>query len=59
MTPRATTIAEQNQEIKNILDLPDFGPVEPGTYYMDPDLDPSTHLRVIYEVPLPRDGRSG
>jgi len=26
-------------------------PIEPGTYFIDPDLDPSTPLRVVYEVP--------
>jgi len=29
-----------------------FSPLEPGTYYIDPDLDPSTPLRVVYEVPV-------
>ena len=25
--------------------------LEPGTYFIDPDVDPSTPLRVVYEVP--------
>jgi hypothetical protein len=33
------------------MDLPNFAPLEPGTYFIDPDLDPSTPLRVVYEVP--------
>jgi len=33
------------------MDLPPFAPLEPGTYFIDPDLDPSTPLRVVYEVP--------
>jgi predicted small lipoprotein YifL len=37
--------------IPNIMDLPALGPIDPGTYFMDPDLDPSTPLRVVYEVP--------
>lgn len=28
-----------------------FAPLEPGTYFIDPDGDPSTSLRVLYEVP--------
>jgi hypothetical protein len=28
-----------------------IAPIEPGTYSIDPDLDPSTPLRVLYEVP--------
>jgi hypothetical protein len=26
--------------------------VEPGTYFMDPDLDPDTSLRVVYDLPV-------
>jgi hypothetical protein len=29
--------------------VPDFAPLDPGTYFIDPD--PSTSLRVTYEVP--------
>jgi hypothetical protein len=28
-----------------------LGLIEPGAYFIDPDLDPSTPLRVLYEVP--------
>jgi hypothetical protein len=28
-----------------------LGPIEPGTYFIDPDGDVSTPLRVVYEVP--------
>jgi hypothetical protein len=38
--------------IGDILELPDFAPLEPGTYFIDPDGDPSTPLRVVYEVPV-------
>jgi hypothetical protein len=37
--------------VRDIGDLPDFAPLEPGTYSIDPDGDPSTELRVEYEVP--------
>src|SRR5918996_428779 len=35
---------------EDILALADFAPLEPGTYFMDPDQDPSTPLRVVYDV---------
>jgi hypothetical protein len=28
-----------------------FSPLEPGTYFIDTDLDPTTPLRVVYEIP--------
>ena len=34
------------------MELEPFAPLEPGTYFIDPDLDPSTPLRVAYEVPV-------
>jgi hypothetical protein len=33
------------------MDLPGLAPIDPGTYFIDPDLDPSTPLQVVYEVP--------
>ena len=33
------------------MELAPFAPLEPGTYSIDPDGDPSTPLRVVYEVP--------
>jgi hypothetical protein len=33
------------------MELEHFAPLEPGTYFIDPDLDPSTPLRVVYEIP--------
>ena len=37
--------------VQDIMELEPFGPLEPGTYFIDPDADPSTPLRVLYEVP--------
>jgi hypothetical protein len=38
--------------IQDIMELPDhFTALEPGTYFIDPDGDPSTPLRVVYDVP--------
>ena len=34
------------------MELAPFAPLEPGTYFIDPDLEPSTPLRVVYEVPF-------
>lgn len=34
------------------MELPGLGSIDPGTFFMDPDLDPSTPLRVVYEVPV-------
>jgi hypothetical protein len=33
------------------MELEEFAPLDPGTYFIDPDLDPSTPLVVTYEVP--------
>ena len=38
--------------VQDIIELAPFAPLEPGTYSIDPDLDPSTPLRVVYEVPF-------
>ena len=40
------------QTVRDIAELPDFAPVEPGTYSVDPDSDASTPLRVVYRVPV-------
>ena len=36
--------------VQDIMELAPFAPLEPGTYFIDPDGDPSTPLRVVYEV---------
>jgi hypothetical protein len=33
------------------MELEYFAPLEPGTYSIDPDVDPSSPLRVVYEIP--------
>jgi hypothetical protein len=55
--PSDTATAAPNEPsptptIQNIMELEPFAPLEPGTYVIDPDLDPSTPLRVEYEVPF-------
>ena len=51
-SPTAPSEPTASPTIQNIMDLPDFAPLEPGTYFIDPDADPSTPLRVVYEVPF-------
>jgi hypothetical protein len=38
--------------VQDVMALEPFAPLEPGTYVIDPDLDLSTSLRVVYEVPF-------
>jgi hypothetical protein len=38
------------QTVRDIMELEKFAPLEPGVF-IDPDSDPSTPLRVVYEVP--------
>ena len=42
----------QDSSTRDVMGLPDFAPLEPGTYFIDPDADSSTPLRVVYEVPV-------
>ena len=37
--------------VRDIMDFEPLGPIEPGTYFVDADLDPSTPLRVVYDIP--------
>ena len=37
--------------VQDVMALPEFAPLDPGSYFIDPDLDPSTPLHVMYEVP--------
>lgn len=38
--------------VQDVMELGPFAPLEPETYFIDPDLDPATPLRVVYEVPF-------
>ena len=42
--PSSTSVAQ------DIWSFEPLGPIKPGTYFIDPDLDPSTPLRVVYEI---------
>ena len=38
------------QNVMEVAELGSFAPLAPGTYFIDPDLDATTPLRVLYEV---------
>ena len=42
--PTSTAVA------RDIWSFTPLGPIEPGKYFIDPDLEPSTPLRVVYEI---------
>ena len=52
-TGLTTTASEPSATptVQDVMELEKFAPLEPGTYFIDPDSDPSTPLRVVYEVP--------
>lgn len=37
--------------VRDMMDFEPLGPIEPGTYFIDADTDPSTPLRVVYDIP--------
>lgn len=43
--------SSQTAAARDIWSFAPLSPIEPGTYFIDPDLDPSTALRVVYEIP--------
>jgi len=50
-SPVAPSDSSPTQKVRDIMKLPDFAPLEPGRYFIDPDQDRSTPLRVVYDVP--------
>jgi len=50
-SPTAPSDPSPTPTIQDIMELEPLAPIEPGTYLIDPDLDTSTPLRVVYEVP--------
>jgi hypothetical protein len=54
-TTEATTTASEpsaTPTVQDVMELEKLTPLDPGTYFIDPDSDPSTPLRVVYEVPV-------
>jgi hypothetical protein len=54
--PTSSDGSNTTSAARDVMDLGDFGSLTPGLYFVDPDLEPSTPLRVVYEVA--DDGRS-
>lgn len=49
-TPTPTVQDAPAGSVQDVMDLPDFEDLEPGTYYIDPDGDAATPLRVFFDV---------
>ena len=49
--PSSASTASPAASILDIMELEPLGPIDAGTYFIDPDGDASTPLRVVYEVP--------
>ncbi len=47
----APSETETAPAVRDKMDFEPLGPIEPGTYFIDADLDPSTPLRVVYDIP--------
>jgi hypothetical protein len=50
--PPSAERPEPTPAVQDVMEIEYFAPLEPGTYFIDPDGDPSTPLRVVYEVPV-------
>jgi hypothetical protein len=50
--PKKTNAPTSTATVQDVMEFEGFAPLEPGTYFIDPDGDPSTPLRVVYEVPF-------
>jgi len=49
--PSPTSPPSAAPAVHDVMEIEYFAPLEPGTYSIDPDLEPSTPLRVVYEIP--------
>jgi hypothetical protein len=47
----STTASSETDALPQDVAKVESDDLEPGTYFIDPDVDPSTPLRVVYEVP--------
>ena len=50
-SPIASSDTDTAPSVQDVMELEFFAPLEPGTYSIDADTDPSTPLRVEYEIP--------
>lgn len=44
-------MAPPPETVHDVMEIAYFAALEPGAYSIDPDVDPSTPLRVVYEIP--------
>lgn len=49
--PQGSSDAGVAPSVRDVMEIDDFAPLEPGAYSIDPDVRPTTPLRVVYEVP--------
>jgi hypothetical protein len=49
-TPDPTDGPSPTPTVQDVMKLEGFAPLAPGAYFIDPDFDPSTSLRVEYEI---------
>jgi len=50
-SPTAPSDSSPTPAVRDVMEIEYFAPLEPATYSIDPDVDPSTPLRVVYEIP--------
>lgn len=48
---KASNDTEGPSTAQDVWALEPFSDLEPGTYFIDPDIDSATSLRVVYEIP--------
>jgi len=51
-SPAASSDPTPTQTARDVMELQNFASLEPGTYFVDPDSNDSTPLRVVYGVPV-------
>ena len=49
--PSSAPAASSAPSIQDVMALEFFSPLEPGAYFIDPDGDRSTPMRVVYDIP--------
>ena len=49
--PISVPTASPTSSIQDVMTIAWFAPLAPGTYFIDADAEPSTPLRVVYDVP--------
>ena len=50
-TPSSSPASTLTPSIQDVMKIADFASLQPGRYFIDPDGDDSSSLRVVYEIP--------